>query len=321
MACYQIHHRTHYAYELPVAVSHHCACLTPQSTGRQRLHNFNIAINPPPSDLSKRQDYFGNQLHLFSLRQGHGDFTVETNSEVSVEAAELPIAALTPTCDDVRYSLHRDASATGLDARQYLAPSPCIEIVDAVRDFAAAFLPCEGNYLDCATALAAHIHDSFTFDPAATDVAMPITQVLEQQRGVCQDFAHVMIACLRARGLPARYVSGYILTHPPPGQPRLIGADASHAWVAIYIPQFGWVDIDPTNRQFASEEHVTVAVGRDFSDVSMLKGAVTGGGEHTVAIQVTLTPLAEPTSERLPLPQPQPKPKTDTRPRSESVGR
>lgn len=302
MARYQIHHRTVYHYAQPVAVSHHCACLTPLNAGRQQLHNFTLEVNPEASDLSSRTDFFGNKLHFFSLHNSHGEFVVNATSEVSVQPVQLPLPQLMPTCEETRQVLDEHLTAEAIDALQYTFPSACIEISDTVRAFAENFASEAASYYELACRLARHIYEEFEFDPTATDIATPISEILEQRRGVCQDFAHLMIGCLRALRLPARYVSGYILTHPPEGQERLIGADASHAWVSIYIPHFGWLDIDPTNAQFASEEHIIVAVGRDFDDVSMLKGAVTGGGEHTIGIEVTMTPLIAPESERLTLP-------------------
>ncbi len=179
-------------------------------------------------------------------------------------------------------------------------------MTEAVEQFVEPFFRDGDDFLQAASDLATYIHTTFTFDPSATDVSTPVDEVLQLKRGVCQDFAHLMLACIRAKQLPGRYVSGYIVTHPPQGQPRMVGADASHAWVSIFIPGHGWVDIDPTNCQFCAEEHITLARGRDYSDVTLLGGSVIGGGAHTVHIEVTVTPLNRISVARQPLLPPGP---------------
>ena len=174
---------------------------------------------------------------------------------------------------------------------RYRFASPYVGLDAAFEVFAADCFPPERPLLEAVQALMQKIHGEFTFDASATLVATPLLTVLEQRRGVCQDFAHLMLACLRSRGLAARYVSGYLLTQPPPGQARLVGADASHAWVSVYCPSNGWVDFDPTNNLLPALEHITLAWGRDFADVSPLRGVILGGGHHDPDVQVTVTPL------------------------------
>lgn len=170
------------------------------------------------------------------------------------------------------------------------SPTALTPAVDSVFAFADEFLGADRPYLGAAMELSSAIFRTFEFDPGATDVSTPVDDTLRMKKGVCQDFAHLMLACLRAHGLPARYVSGYILTQPPPGKPKLQGADASHAWTSVFVPGTGWVDLDPTNNLVCGDEHITVAVGRDYADVSPLRGAVVGGGEQEITIEVTMEP-------------------------------
>ncbi len=303
MAVYRVEHRTVYQYQSPVAASYHSACLHPRTIDKlQTCEEFSLKVAPSTEDLSKRTDYFGNTAHFFSIQQSHAKLTVDSESVVTVEPMQLPLTELTPTCEEVRRFYRGEITADLVATIEYTQPSPFIDITREVREFAQQFCSAETNYLQAVCKLAASIHDEFTFDPTATDVYTPVTKVLRLKRGVCQDYAHLMIAALRAERLPARYVSGYILTEPAEGQERLRGADASHAWVSVFVPQFGWIDVDPTNRQFVNEEHVRVGFGRDFSDVSMLRGAVTGGGKHSLGIEVTMTPEKSAQSERLELP-------------------
>ncbi|MEM9399601.1 MAG: transglutaminase family protein [Verrucomicrobiota bacterium] len=295
MARYQIHHKTIYSYAYPVAVSHHSAHLKPMDSSVQSCLQYHLKISPEPSDLNDRKDYFDNTVSFFSVQEGHNELVVDANSEVSVQHTQLPLPNIIPDCqqvvNDVTNRINDEWQPETINALQFIHASPKISISDKVKEFAKPLIAPDQNYLEVAQKLADHIHQEFSFDSTATDVTTPVDEVLEKKAGVCQDFAHLMIAALRSVKLPVRYVSGYILTDPPPGQERLLGADASHAWVSIYVPAFGWIDVDPTNNQLCDDRYVTVAVGRDYSDVSMLKGAVTGGGDHSIGIQVTVTPL------------------------------
>jgi transglutaminase-like putative cysteine protease len=189
------------------------------------------------------------------------------------------------------YRADMPPSAAILDACQFRYESPSVRLKKAFVHYADACFPAGRPLLQCASALMQKIFTEFTFDSSATEVSTPLLEVLEHKRGVCQDFAHLMIACLRSRGLAARYVSGYLLTQPPPGQPRLVGADASHAWVSVFCPKSGWVDFDPTNNILPGNEHITLAWGRDFSDVSPLRGVMLGGGSHRLDVKVTVMPM------------------------------
>lgn len=291
MTRYRIEHKTAYKYAFPVAVSHHSARLEPANNSVQSLSRFSMSITPEPADLSRRIDYFGNVMHLFSIQDSHSALSVTTSSLVNVH--ELPISELSksPDCGQVREHFGQTVTHETVRAQQFCYESPLIVNHPEIAAYAANFLKPNAPYLQAAIALMRDIHSTFEFDATATDTSTPILDFYHMRRGVCQDFAQLMIACLRSVGLPACYVSGYILTFPPKGQARLRGADASHAWVSIYVPGIGWVDLDPTNNQLCGEQHITVARGRDFSDVSLVQGAVTGGGAHTVDIAVTVTPV------------------------------
>lgn len=199
--------------------------------------------------------------------------------------------AVTLPWETVRDRLRLDRAAEVLDAYQFAFDSPHVALDDDAHAYATASFPPGRPILDGVADLTRRIHAEFAYDPSATTVATPVGDVLRQRRGVCQDFAHLEIACLRTLGLAARYVSGYILTTPPPGAPRLVGADASHAWLAVWVGDEGWIDVDPTNDQLPRDQHVTVAWGRDYGDVSPLRGVVLGGGEHRMTVAVDVTPL------------------------------
>ncbi|HUF61777.1 MAG TPA: transglutaminase family protein [Verrucomicrobiales bacterium] len=296
MPRYHIIHRTAYKYSMPVAISRHSGYLKPRSSSRQAIDSFSIAIEPAPAEQHERKDYFGNtQLH-FQIEEPHTGLIITAESRVTVAPPDRlppPPASAPLTCRDVREALRKDTSTDSLSAAQMACRSSLTAFTDPIDDFAAPFFPGDRSYYECASDLCAAIHQQFEFDPHATDLSTPVTEVLRLRRGVCQDFAHLMLSCLRSQYLPARYVSGYILTLPPPGQSRLQGADASHAWVGIHLPGHGWIDLDPTNNLLCGDGHVTVAIGRDYADISPLRGAVIGGGTQKVKIEVTMTPEEE----------------------------
>jgi transglutaminase-like putative cysteine protease len=289
---YQITHLTTYEYSAPVAVSRHACHLTPRESPSQRLERHGLAIAPAPAEQFSRTDYFGNRQVHFQIEEPHTEMSVAATSSVTVTGPQAnPHGG--PTCREVRELLRSDFARETLDACMMASPTALTPADDAVAAFAAEFITDDLPYLDCALALSGAIFHGFEFDPGATDLSTPVSTTLRDRRGVCQDFAHLMLACLRAYGMPARYASGYILTQPPPGKPRLQGADASHAWAGVYVPGTGWVDLDPTNNLVCGEGHVTVATGRDFADVSPLRGAVVGGGHQEIAIEVTVAPEGE----------------------------
>jgi transglutaminase-like putative cysteine protease len=234
-------------------------------------------------------DFFGDAVTFFTVQEPHRMLTVTANSTVEVTAVPHPDD--TPAWDTVRDLLRSEPNATDLEVYQYLFASPHIPCSRRLWRYAAPSFPPGRPLLDAVLDLTRRIHTDFTYDPRATSVSTPLHDVLRARRGVCQDFAHVQIGCLRALGLAARYVSGYLVTQAPPGQPRLVGADASHAWVSVYCPGYGWIDTDPTNNMLRSDRHITVAWGRDYSDVSPIKGVFLGGGQHTMQVAVDVAPV------------------------------
>jgi transglutaminase-like putative cysteine protease len=285
---YRIVHRTTYKYKYPVSVGNHVACLKPRSLPRHRLEQCELHIQPTPATIIERTDYFGNILYFFTVQEPHTELVVEARSTVIMENAvtELPHEAL--SWEKAVRSLPEDHSPEGLEAYQFRFESPRIPLRSEFAAYALqSFTPGRAlreGLLD----LTERIHKDFRFDPGVTTVRTPTEEVFRKRRGVCQDFAHLQIACLRSLNLPARYVSGYLRTYPPPGQPRLVGADASHAWVSAYCPGTGWLDLDPTNNLIPSNGHVTLAWGRDYGDVSPLRGLILGGGVHALTVAVDM---------------------------------
>jgi transglutaminase-like putative cysteine protease len=297
---FRVSHNTHYAYGDPVSLCHSIAHLKPRETPHQRCLKSQIRVSPWPSVAREHRDIFGNRVNYFSIQQSHGALSISAASEVEVTAPPAPDAAGSPPWEQVRERLLRDRDPDSLEARLFALPSPAIPPQPAALDYALASFPPGRPVLEGARDLMARIYRDFDYDPSATGVATPLDTVLAQRRGVCQDFAHVGIACLRALGLAARYVSGYLETLPPPGQPKLRGADASHAWYALYLPAANvpgadggagtatgtWTDYDPTNDCLLGEQHITTAVGRDYGDVTPVRGVFYGGGEHQLSVAV-----------------------------------
>jgi len=285
-------HETHYAYASPVLVSQQLLHLTPRALARQTCRAHRILIEPQPVELSHAEDYFGNPVARALFTAPHQALTVRAESEVSIEARRaVPLAGTSAPWEALRDRLKSLEAPPLLEPAEFVYESPYIEFSLALAEYAVPSFPPGRPLLEGAADLMHRIHADLEFDPAATSVATPLPTVLGQRRGVCQDFAHLMIGALRALGLSARYVSGYILTTPPPGYARLIGADASHAWVSVYDPAAGWVDFDPTNDCLVDDEHVTLGWGRDFGDVTPMRGVILGGGEQTLGVHVTVEPI------------------------------
>ncbi len=289
---YRVEHDTRYAHDGMASTSQHVACLKPRSTTRQRLLWHTLDITPLPSAVRDRTDYFGNTLSQFAVLSPHTELRVMSRSEVDIDKRSEPVGTGQESgVGAVRDQLLYRAGAPFQAAAEFSFASPHAAVGPEVEAFARTAFTAGRPFVAAAIELMQHIHEAFVFDPSATSVATPVTEVLEEKRGVCQDFAHLQIAALRALGLPARYVSGYLLTDPPAGQPRLIGADASHAWLSVWCPVLGWVDLDPTNGVVPSVRHITLAWGRDYSDVSPLRGVVLGGQEHHLHVGVSVFPM------------------------------
>ena len=293
----QLHiiHETHYRYSAPVVLSQQLLHLTPRTLPWQTCERHRISVEPPAGEMAEREDYYGNRTVHLLIAAPHESLVVRAESEVTVRPrARERRSAPKVAWETVRARLHSLEGQPLAEPAEFLYESPHIERLRELTDYAQKSFTARRGMLEAASDLARRIHRDFTFDRTATSVSTPLKQVLRDRRGVCQDFAHLMIGCLRGIGLSACYVSGYILTAPPPGRQRLVGADASHAWVSVYCGErAGWVDIDPTNNCLVVDSHVTLGWGRDFGDVTPMRGVILGGGTQTLAVRVTVTPRTE----------------------------
>lgn len=284
-------HETTYRYAPRVDIAYHLACLTPQSGHAQQVAGAELLVEPMPAQRRTAADAFGNLRTWFALFTPHDALRVRAESRVVVtprfDALEPQASARwEQVCSALRYRVR----APFWPAADFLYASPFVALLDDLRIYAQPSFPSGRRLMAGAIELMHRIHADFEYRPQSTSIGTPLAQVFAQRSGVCQDFAHVMLGCLRTLGLPAAYVSGYLLTEPPPGQRRLLGADASHAWVSVWCPQLGWVDLDPTNDVVVGSTHVTLAVGRDFGDVTPLRGVIRGGAEHAMQVAVSVLP-------------------------------
>jgi transglutaminase-like putative cysteine protease len=287
---FRITHLTRYGYAEPVSLCHSILHLKPRRTGLkgQQCLSSQLRIDPWPAVNREHVDFFGNRVNYFSIQQSHSALEVTAISEVEVSPPELPDPGTTRPWEVALERLHEARDPVTVAARIFALPSPLVPLESAATAYAAKSFSPGRPILEAARELMGRIFAEFDYDPHFTTVATPVAEVMEHRRGVCQDFAHVAIAGLRGLGLAARYVSGYLETLPPPGKPKLRGSDASHAWFSVLVPELGWVDFDPTNDQTLGEQHITTAVGRDFQDVTPMRGIFYGGGAHdlTVAVDV-----------------------------------
>ena len=308
---YRITHTTFYHYSQPVGLCQNEAKLQPRIFWRQQCHNSRFDIKPAPMDFSERTDFFGNRVAYFAIQQAHTQLIVTAISEVTIFPRQNNLDLLNQMPWEQVRSLLQETPVQGqsqsqqgqiqiqdqdqmleiLDARQYILDSPMVTISPELADYAQSSFPPNRTLVDVVHDLMGRIYKDFTYDPTFTTIATPLSDVLSFRRGVCQDFAHLAIGCLRAYGMAARYISGYVETLPEPGKPRLVGADASHAWFSVYTPGTGWLDFDPTNNTVPLDQHITLAWGRDYADVTPLKGIAFGGGQHTLSVSVDVLRL------------------------------
>ncbi|MFT3955955.1 MAG: transglutaminase family protein [Piscinibacter sp.] len=287
---YRVEHETRYAYDAPVSQSWQRARLTPRTLPWQRLLAHAIDIDPHPDERHDGPDAFGNTVTHFGLHRTHRRLRVRMQAELEIGARPQLQADATQPWEAVQQALLQPGEPPDLDAARLCEPTLLLPLSEAARLYAAASFARGRDWLDAVLDLMHRIHADFEFEPGATTVSTSVDEVLQHRRGVCQDFAHLMLAALRGHGLPARYVSGYLLTDPPPGQPRLMGVDASHAWVAAWSPGHGWVEFDPTNDQLADQRYITLAWGADFADVVPLRGVILGGGTQAMDVAVSVIP-------------------------------
>lgn len=291
---YKLSHTTTYAYAEPVTLSHHVVRLRPRDLPGQTCLEHTLTFDPLPKQAERYLDYFGNCVGFAAIQSSHARLSIKAVSKVARNKTPMPDRKETPTWEQVREFSRGSQFGAALEASEYLFDSPMIKLEDAFTAYAAKSFPKGRPVLDAVLDLTERINEDFSFDPEATNVATPVSEVLKNRRGVCQDFAQLQIACLRSLGLPARYVSGYIETLPPPGKEKLVGADASHAWTSFYCHGLGWIDVDPTNNLLVGTRHVTLGWGRDYSDVSPVRGVILGSGKHSLHVSVDLRPVEEP---------------------------
>ena len=288
---YRIQHTTNYHYSSPVRICHNLVMLTPRSDAFTEVVSHRLQIRPTPPILNRHEDYFGNLVHAFSIEDSHRQLTVTSTGRVRVSSRVIQDAA--PAWNEVRQQIASQADPRWLDACRFAFNSPRIRVAPDYANYAAPSFPPGREIVQAALELTSRIHRYFTYDPKATTVDTPTSVAFGLRKGVCQDFSHVQIACLRSLGLCARYVSGYLRTKSPPGRPRLIGNDQSHAWISLYCGQdLGWVDFDPTNDCLANNLHIPIAWGRDYTDVAPIRGVFLGGGEHRLEVSVDVLPVA-----------------------------
>lgn len=287
---YRVVHETRYTYSGTVTSSRQLAHLQPRVTSWQDVHRHRISVSPTPAERADGDDYFGNSVLRFAVYEPHDELVVRAESEVTVRDYLEGIGNKSSPWEAALAPKTTAGASIDLDVEQYRVGSRMAPALVEAADYARESFESKRNWLDAMLDLTHRIHDDFAYDSKATTVTTRVLEVLEHRRGVCQDFAHLMISCLRSLGLPARYVSGYVLTRAPEGRPRLVGADASHAWVASCCPGYGWVAFDPTNAKLANTEFVTLGWGRDFSDVTPLRGVVLGAADQQLSVAVSVQP-------------------------------
>ena len=295
---YRIRHTTKYGYEEPVAVCHNLVRLTPRVTERQSVVATRLVVSPEPTDRVDRRDPFGNAVHYLAVEEAHNGLALSAVSEVTVRDGD-PTPERSDPWEDVRDTVRLNDNPRRRDALRFVYPSPLAPVDAKLAAYAAESFRPGRPIVESAVDFTSRMHADFRYDPGVTTVTTPVMDAFAARHGVCQDFAHIGIACLRSLGLPARYVSGYLRTIPPPGKPRLVGADASHAWMSVYCGRAGWVDLDPTNDCVPRTDHVTVAFGRDYADVCPIQGVFVGGGNQTLTVEVDVEPLADPPRRRV----------------------
>jgi transglutaminase-like putative cysteine protease len=295
---YTVDHETRYAYRVPVAQSWQLAHLTPRELPWQHVFSHELRIDPAADERRDERDAFGNGVTHFAVHGPHPLLRVRMLAQVEVDERPDARASVGPAWEAVRDALRNDPAQDDLVPARMSEQSALVPWSESARAYAAPSLGAGRPWLAAVSDLMQRIHADFEFEPGAPTVTTQVDEVLELRSGVCQDFAHLMLACLRGHGLPARYVSGYLLTDPPPGRARLLGVDASHAWIAAYSPEHGWVEFDPTNGHLADQRYITLAWGADFADVVPLRGVILGGRGQSMAVEVSVIP--EPSAASLP---------------------
>lgn len=280
-------HTTTYLYGSPVSICHTEVHLTPRTSPHQRVVSHELEVRPEPAFSLARQDYFGNEYTYFCIHEPHQTLTVTALSQVAIHPEAPPHEGLTPQWEKVRDEVREAGDDETFPALEFTYRSPKVKLGEEFADYAAPSFVAERPIAEATFDLCHRIFKDFRYDPRATTISTPVNEVLKSRRGVCQDFAHLMIACLRSLGLPAKYVSGYLRSGKD-----TVGAEASHAWCSVFCPGFGWLDFDPTNDLMPQQNHLTIAYGRDYSDVAPVNGVAIGGGEQIITVSVEVLPAA-----------------------------
>lgn len=290
---YKVTHITDYIYEFPATLCHNLMFQVPPDLPFQEVEEYVCEISPKPSTEIERVDFFGNKYLYFSVERSHKNLSVTSKSVVKLSSPPWITVKPSDTMpwEKVVELLH--STKTSTDVRQYYLESKHVDFIDGISDYALKSFTPGRPIMEATLDLNTRIFNDFAFTPGFSDISTPLQKVFKHKKGVCQDFAHFELACLRVIGLSARYVSGYLETLPPPGKPKMIGADASHAWIAIYIPEHDWVEFDATNNLLVNDKHIRVAVGRDFADVTPLKGIVYSGSKQEMKVSVDVRNLEE----------------------------
>ena len=289
---YRITHTTKYIYSEPVPLFENKVHLAPRSTPRQNCSDYRLLVVPEPLRIDSHSDYFGNRVEYFSILNALRTLSVTSASTIEVEETLVePELADSPPWEEIRQGLLVPASQDWLDASMFSFPSDFVPTNRVLAEYATPSFRPGRPILESVADLTKRIFEELQYDSRVTDISTPVEVVLNQKAGVCQDFAHLQIACLRSLGLAARYVSGYLRTEPPPGKEKLVGADASHAWLSVFAGDKGWLDFDPTNNVLPSRDHITLAFGRDYGDVCPMQGVFVGGGSHSMEVSVDVTEI------------------------------
>lgn len=292
MPVYQITHLTRYEHRSRATSAWQSLHLQPREEPAQRCETFDLEVSPLPGNVASRLDFFGNTQHVLTLHEAHRELSITSRSRVQRDEPVWPGPNSTPSLAEAKELVDQAVLFEDFTLEQFRHASRFVPLIAGAGALAEELgLTPDQPLFEWLGLLGGRFHNAFIYDSEATDISTPLADVLKHRRGVCQDFAHLLVSCLRQQGLPTAYVSGYLLTKPPPGKPRLQGADATHAWISAYIPGTGWIDYDPTNACFAGTGHIVVARGRDFSDVSPVKGLFSGGA-HKLTTEVTVEPAA-----------------------------
>lgn len=290
---YSVTHTTLYQYSETVDLCHNIAILSPRDTPEQQCLSFNLNITPRPEIIEEYEDFFGNKVCYFVVEQEHEALSVTATSVIEKNNNYINNTnPHSPAWETVRDLLHH-STGNYLYERQFTAPTPITKTFPELKEFAQLSFTPNRSIFDAVYDLMQRIFGSFTFTPGFTTISTPLSVVMKEKKGVCQDFSHLSNACLHAVGLPARYVSGYLVTIAPEGKEKLVGVDASHAWFAVFIPEMGWVDFDPTNNQIPNEQYITIGWGRDYFDIIPLKGVIMSGGAHKLKVAVDVRRISD----------------------------